>query len=275
MKSRFTCIAVRRLGKGVAFSQEWLMNLSSKRKNVLPIWSASLVLFTVATVASAQHRPGAPAPAPHAAPAQRPPAPGGGNANPYGQAGANNRGPGGGNANPHGQAGANNRGPGGGNANPHGQAGANNRGPGGGNANIRGQAGPNNRGPGGGNANNRGQAGANNRGPGGANANNRGPGGANRHQPAGTRQVALKNGGQATFRRDGKVRSIQTPHGMRIEHGMRGARRIEGMHDGRRVVSMGRRGGYSERSYYNHGGRSYVQRTYYVGGQRYAYGYLS
>ncbi len=62
---------------------------------------------------------------------------------------------------------------------------------------------------------------------------------------------------------------------MRIEHGMRGARRIEGMHDGRRVVSMGRRGGYSERSYYNHGGRSYVQRTYYVGGQRYAYGYRS
>src|SRR6266478_5653854 len=211
MKSRFTCIAVRRLGKGVAFSQEWLMNLSSKRKNVLPIWSASLVLFTVATVASAQHRPGAPAPAPHAAPAQRPPAPGGGNANPYGQAGANNRGPGGGNANHNGQAGG----------------------------------------------------------------NNRGPGGANRHQPAGTRQVALKNGGQATFRRDGKVRSIQTPHGMRIEHGMRGGRRIEGMHDGRRVVSMGRRGGYSERAYYNHGGRSYVQRTYYVGGQRYAYGYLS
>src|SRR6266436_3087888 len=116
MKSRFTCIAVRRLGKGVAFSQEWLMNLSSKRKNVLPIWSASLVLFTVATVASAQHRPGAPAPAPAPraapAPAQRPPAPGGGNANPYGQAGANNRAPGGGNANPNGQAGANNRGPG-------------------------------------------------------------------------------------------------------------------------------------------------------------------
>lgn len=62
---------------------------------------------------------------------------------------------------------------------------------------------------------------------------------------------------------------------MRIEHGMRGGRRIEGMHDGRRVVSMGRRGGYSERAYYNHGGRSYVQRTYYVGGRRYAYGYRS
>jgi hypothetical protein len=46
------------------------------------------------------------------------------------------------------------------------------------------------------------------------------------------------------------------------------------MHNGRRVVSMGRgRGGYSQRAYYNRGGRAYSQRTYYRGGHYYAYGY--
>jgi hypothetical protein len=47
------------------------------------------------------------------------------------------------------------------------------------------------------------------------------------------------------------------------------------MHNGRRVVSMGRHGGYSQRAYYSHGGRTYVQRTYYVNGRSYAYGYRS
>jgi hypothetical protein len=85
----------------------------------------------------------------------------------------------------------------------------------------------------------------------------------------------MKGGGKATFRKDGKVRSIQTAHGMKIEHGVHGGRRIESMHNGRRVVSVGRHGGYSQRAYYSHGGRTYVQRTYYVGGRSYAYGYRS
>jgi hypothetical protein len=45
------------------------------------------------------------------------------------------------------------------------------------------------------------------------------------------------------------------------------------MHNGRRVVSYGRHGGYSQRAYYRHGGREYSQRTYYRGGHYYAYGY--
>ena len=86
--------------------------------------------------------------------------------------------------------------------------------------------------------------------------------------------MALKNGGSATFRKDGKVRTVQT-HGMTINHGVHGERRIVSTHNGRQVVSMGKRGGYSQRAYYSHGGNTYVQRTYYVGGQSYAYGYRS
>jgi hypothetical protein len=82
----------------------------------------------------------------------------------------------------------------------------------------------------------------------------------------------MKNGGSATFRKDGKVRTIQS-HGMTINHGVHGGRRIESVHNGRRVVSVGRHGGYSQRAYYRHGGREYSQRTYYRGGHYYAYGY--
>ena len=267
------------------------MNSSNRGKNTLPKWAVLLVLLTVTAVASAQKK-SASAPAPHAsaphasAPAASHPAPaqhpGGNGARPGGLGGANNRGPGGQASRP-GGAGANNRGPGGNNAN---------RGPGGANTNNRGQAGANNRGPGGANANksagnnanNRGGAnnannhGANNAGKGGpAGANKGGNAGANagRHQPAGSKTVALKNGGNATFRKNGQVRSIHTKSGMTINHGVHGGRHIESVHNGRRVVSMGRHGGYSQRAYYRHGGHEYVQRTYYSGGHYYAYGYRS
>src|SRR6266852_8505290 len=277
-------------------SQEWFMNSSNREKNILPKWSVLLVLVAVTAVASAQeHKQSAPAAAPrasapsapHASPAQRP----GGGSNGAQRPGGNaNRGPGGASPNNRGPANANNRGPGGASANRAGQAGANNANNRGGanannraganNANNRGGANANNR-AGGNNANNRGAANANNR-PGANNANNRGAanaakggaGGANRHQPAGTKTVALKNGGSATFRKDGKVRTVQT-HGMTINHGVHGERRIVSTHNGRQVVSMGKRGGYSQRAYYSHGGNTYVQRTYYVGGQTYAYGYRS
>src|SRR5208283_181310 len=45
--------------------------------------------------------------------------------------------------------------------------------------------------------------------------------------------------------------------------------------NGRTVVSHGRGGGYSQRAYYNHNGRTYVQRTYVYGGRSYAYAYRS
>ena len=96
-----------------------------------------------------------------------------------------------------------------------------------------------------------------------------------RHQPAGAHTVALKNGGNATFRKDGHVRSIQTRNGTRIEHGMHGQRRVIAEHNGRHVVAMGHHGGYSQRAYYRNGNRVYVQRTYVVGGVTYAYAYRS
>jgi hypothetical protein len=50
------------------------------------------------------------------------------------------------------------------------------------------------------------------------------------------------------------------------------------MHNGARIVSNGRRGGYVQRAYFARGGRTYVSRTYVVGGRAYvgvyrSYGY--
>ena len=267
------------------------MNAMKQRENVLPKWSVMLIVLAVATMAAAHNggpppKPSAPAPhgsapAPHAsapsrpAPQQHSAAP---SQRPGGTGGSNNRGPGGQSSRPGtpggNHANANSRGPGGNNANKAGgnNANANSRGPGasktgGNNANA------NNRGAGANGANKAGGNNANNRG--GANANKPGASAVNRRQPAGSRTVALKSGGKATFRKDGKVRSIQTAKGMKIDHNMRGSRRVESMHNGRKVVSVGKGGGYSQRAYYSHDGRTYVQRTYYVGGQSYAYGYRS
>jgi hypothetical protein len=96
----------------------------------------------------------------------------------------------------------------------------------------------------------------------------------NRHQPAGTKTVALKNGGSAVYRQNGQVRTIQT-NGMTINRGMHGSTRVVSTRHGTTIVGYGRGGGYNQRAYYTHGGRAYVQRTYYVGGRYYAYGYRS
>ena len=82
----------------------------------------------------------------------------------------------------------------------------------------------------------------------------------------------MKNGGSAQLRKNGSVRQVQT-HGMTINRGMRGGRQVRSVHNGRTVVGYGRHGGYSQRAYFNRGGRSYYQRTYYRGGHYYAYGY--
>jgi hypothetical protein len=84
----------------------------------------------------------------------------------------------------------------------------------------------------------------------------------------------LKSGGTAVYRQNGQVRTIHTG-GMTINRGMHGNTRIVSTRNGTTVVSYGRGVGYSQRSYYSHGGRVYVQRTYYVGGRYYAYGYRS
>jgi hypothetical protein len=62
---------------------------------------------------------------------------------------------------------------------------------------------------------------------------------------------------------------------MTINRGMHGGRSITSVHNGRTIVSHGRYGGYSQRAYFNRGGRAYVQRTYFRGGHYYAYGYRS
>jgi hypothetical protein len=85
----------------------------------------------------------------------------------------------------------------------------------------------------------------------------------------------MKNGGTASYRSNGQVRTIQS-HGMTINRGVHGnTTRIVSTHNGRTVVSNGHYGGYSQRAYYNHGGHVYVSRTYYRGGHYYAYGYRS
>lgn len=87
------------------------------------------------------------------------------------------------------------------------------------------------------------------------------------------RQVSI--GGhpaQARFR-DGRVASLHT-NGMDIHRGLRGDRMIE-RRDARggRLVAYGHGRGFYERGYYNRGTHRYIQRTYIVGGRRYAYAY--
>lgn len=55
-------------------------------------------------------------------------------------------------------------------------------------------------------------------------------------------------------------------NGMHIERGMHGDRRVVSTHNGVRVVSVGRRGGYVQRAYVVRGGHSYYSRTYYYHG---------
>lgn len=91
-----------------------------------------------------------------------------------------------------------------------------------------------------------------------------GRGNAGMHAAPG-RQVSLRGGGTAHIRPNGEIRSVNR-NGMHIEHGMHGERRVVGMHNGARVVTVGRRGGYVQRAYVVRGGRSYYSRTYYYHG---------
>jgi len=124
---------------------------------------------------------------------------------------------------------------------------------------------------------NNGRSGATNGKPGGAgaanahagNANARGGAGATRggmnHTPPG-RQVSLKGGGSAHIRPNGQIRSVNR-NGMQIQHNLHGGRTIVANHNGARVVTMGRHGGYVQRAYVTRGGHSYYSRTYYSHGE--------
>ena len=79
------------------------------------------------------------------------------------------------------------------------------------------------------------------------------------------RQVSLRGGGTASIRPNGQIRSINR-NGMQISHGMHGGRTVVSTHNGARVVSVGRRGGYVQRAYVVRGGHSYYSRTYYYHG---------
>ena len=87
----------------------------------------------------------------------------------------------------------------------------------------------------------------------------------NAHTPPG-RQVSLRGGGSANIRPNGQIRSVNR-NGMHIEHGMHGGRTVVSTHNGARVVSVGRRGGYVQRAYVTRGGHSYYSRTYYYHGE--------
>src|SRR5580704_17906098 len=87
----------------------------------------------------------------------------------------------------------------------------------------------------------------------------------NLSRPAPGRQVSLKGGGTASIRPNGQIRSVNR-NGMQIQHNLHGGRTIVAEHNGARVVTMGRRGGYVQRSYVTRGGRNYYSRTYYSHG---------
>jgi len=71
-----------------------------------------------------------------------------------------------------------------------------------------------------------------------------------------------------TQRPGGRVATIQT-NGMTISHPLRGPTTVVAERNGRTIVTTGRQGGYVQRPYFTRNGRSYVQRTYVVGGRTY------
>jgi hypothetical protein len=295
--------------KRFASLQESLMNSSRTERFLHAIWSVALAVFVFTAIAMAGSKPSAPASHGGGGGASHAPAahPSGGGGSHPGGAGAQNRGPGGGAQGANRGPGGGNASRGGatGNAGNRGNTGA------GGNRGATGNAGNRgNTGAGGnrgatGNAGNRGNTGAGNRGGsqagnhgntgaggnrgntggnrGGTQAGNHGNTGGNRggqsagnHAPKGSQSHVTKSGNHVQTRANGSVRSVSghvNGHNVTVNRGMHGGRRVVSEHNGRRTVAYGRHGGYSQRAFYNHGGHSYYQRTYWRGGHAYAYGY--
>ena len=82
--------------------------------------------------------------------------------------------------------------------------------------------------------------------------------------------MQTKSGSTVGLDKRGNVRTIQTAHGMTINRGASGNRRVVTEHNGQRFVSNGRAGGYVQRPYKTVGGRAYYQRSYIYGGRSYA-----
>ena len=87
-------------------------------------------------------------------------------------------------------------------------------------------------------------------------------------------QVSLRGGGTAHIRPNGQIRSINR-NGMQIQHGVHGGRTIVSSHNGARVVTTGRNGGYVQRNYVVRNGNTYVSRTYVVNNVTYTSVYRS
>jgi hypothetical protein len=100
------------------------------------------------------------------------------------------------------------------------------------------------------------------------------PGNATNRGAAPGRTVSLKSGGSANFRPNGQVRSINS-HGMQISRGLHGGRTVVSTRNGARIVTTGAHGGFVQRAYFARGGRTYVSRTYVVGGRTYVNVYRS
>lgn len=75
----------------------------------------------------------------------------------------------------------------------------------------------------------------------------------------------LKNGGTASLRPNGQIRSVKQ-NGIKIERNLRGRRTIVSEQDGVRIVATGRSGGYVQRAYVTRDKQSYYSRTYYRDG---------
>src|SRR5208282_4443597 len=228
------------------------MNLTNLRTCVLPKWSILLVLLSLTAVASAagptkqsEHKSGGSKPASHAS-AQH----GGGHQASGGHAAEGGRGAQGGHAAEGGHAAQGGHGAQGGHAAEGGHAAQGGRGAQGGHAAEGGHAVQGSRGA-----------------QGGREAHGGRPGGSG-HTPAGTRNVSLRGGGSASVRSNGQIRSINRG-GMHISNGLHGGRTVVGMHNGARVVNIGRHGGYVQRPYRNFGGHAYYSRTYFSGGHYY------
>ena len=76
------------------------------------------------------------------------------------------------------------------------------------------------------------------------------------------------------MRPNGQIRSVDR-NGMHIEHGMHGGRTVVSEHNGARVVTTGKHGGYVQRPYAVRNGHTYVSRTYVVNGHAYSHVYRS
>lgn len=96
--------------------------------------------------------------------------------------------------------------------------------------------------------------------------------GSTTHYDSAGRKTSLitKSGATAKYTSSGRIASIHTAGGMTINRGPNGQRRVDSVRrDGTRVVNVGRNRGFVEHNFQRNG-RSFVTRTYVVGGRSYA-----